>query len=72
MYDLYDSSVFECAESPLFLDGSQGSCRNIENECLLELRDVYPFLLKIGVLPDIAARIELSSTSPVGISSSYD
>lgn len=48
---------------------SSGS--KLESNSLLELGDVDALLLEVRVLPHHTGRVELGSTSPVGVASSH-
>lgn len=72
MIKLLNNSCFlQSSEGAMLLDGLQSSCRNSEIESFLQFRNIYPLLLEIGILSDHPSRIKLSSTSPVGITTSY-
>lgn len=70
--DLDDPCVAEGAEGAFLLDGAEAARGYGEAEGLLELRHKDRLLLKVRIAADLADRIELRSTSPVGIPASDD
>ena len=57
--------------STTLVDGLPSTCGESEGDCLLEFGHVDTFLLEIGVSPLLTCRVELGSTSPVGVSSPH-
>lgn len=55
----------------MLIDGFDSFCRKSESYGLLEFRYVNSLLLEIWVFSLHASRVELGSTSPVGVSASY-
>ena len=58
--------------SAALLDGFDSSSGESEGESLLQLWHVDALLLQVGILPDLAGRVELGSTSSVGEASTHN
>ena len=67
-----DTGVPESLEWAFLLDGAEAAGRDCEREGLLELRNVHLLLLKVWITADIAARVELGSTSTVAVATADD
>lgn len=68
MARLNQASVFECTESALLLDCAYAAGGYSERYGLLQFRDINFLFLEIWIATNSATRIELCSTSAVGIS----
>ena len=54
-----------------FVDGLDGSGREDEGDCFLELRHINAFFLEIRVLANKPGRIELGGAGAVRVAASY-
>lgn len=54
------------------VDGLDSTSREGEGDGLLELRHINALLLEVGVLTNHTCRVELGSTSAVGVASTHD
>ena len=54
-----------------FGDGLNGTGGEGEGDGLLQFRDINALFLEIDILSDVSGRVELGSTSPVGVTSTY-
>ena len=61
--------ILESKESAFLGDGAEAFGRDVQGDALFELWDKDGLFLEIRIASDGAARIELRSTSAVGISS---
>ncbi len=55
-----------------FVDSLDSLGREGESDGFLEFRHIDTFLLEVWILPDHACRVELGSTSAVGVASTHD
>ena len=55
-----------------FVDGLDSLCRKGESESFLQFRHINALFLEVRILSDHTCRVELGSTSSVGVASTHD
>ncbi len=64
---LYETGFLEGRERAVLLDSAECASRDGDYDSLLELRDINALLLEVHMATDLATRVELGSTSSVGV-----
>ncbi len=70
LWRLDKASFLESLVSAVLLDGAEATCRDVDDYGFLEFRNINALFLEIWIATNSWRRVELGSTSTVGVSSS--